>query len=188
MQKHSVTWLPRSLDIDSNYFVRQTYLTQASAFVTVKDEHKTCSCRKPTPSIYNGPLAILCTSRRPLTDKRYLSRSSSMRLITNKERLKFALCLLRLGRGCSVLALQAGRKNIHPNELLITGKLKILPIARIRRVCHVTFVQKAKLLTNDIPLPYSLQGAGDHWFITMGLESSDGHQRLVYLDGLPKGF
>jgi DNA (cytosine-5)-methyltransferase 1 len=49
-------------------------------------------------------------------------------------------------------------------------------------------VQKTKLLANDIPSPYDLQGAGDHWFVSMGLDSADGNQQLVWLNGLPKGF
>jgi DNA (cytosine-5)-methyltransferase 1 len=187
IRKHSVEWSPRSLNTTSNYFVRQTYITQDSAFVTVKEEHKTCSCRNPTPSVTHWSAGDTVYITKTTGGQKRLEPVVIHEVDYSKKEVKVRV-LLRLQRDCSKLALQAGRRNIAPNELVLTGKLKALPIARIQRAFHVIFVQKTKLLANDIPSPYDLQGAGDHWFVSMGLDSADGNQQLVWLNGLPKGF
>lgn len=185
IRKYSIEWSPRSLSTMSDHFIQQTYITQDSAFVTVKDEHKTCLCRRPTLSSTHWSAGDTVYITKTTDGENTLEPVVIHEVDYSKKEVKVR-ALLRLGRDCSELALQAGRKNIAPDELVLTGKLKALPIARIQRGCHVIFVQKAKLL--GLPFPYDLQGAGDYWFVSMGLDSTDGHQQLVYLNGLPRGF
>ncbi|KAF3050956.1 DNA methyltransferase Dim-2 [Didymella keratinophila] len=187
VRKYTVEWSPRSLDTVSDYFVRQMYITRDSAFVTIKNEHKTCSCRKPAPSVMHWSRGDTVYITKTTDDQKTLEPVVIHEIDYAMKEVNVR-ALLRLGQDCSDLALQAGRTKIAPNELVLTGKLKVLPISRIQRACHVLFVQMPKLLAEEVPFPYNLRGAGDYWFISMGLDSSDGTQRLVSLDGLPKGF
>ncbi|KAJ8112719.1 hypothetical protein OPT61_g4984 [Boeremia exigua] len=49
IRKYTAEWSPRSLDTVKDFIIRQTYLTNDSAFIATKDDHKICSCRKPKP-------------------------------------------------------------------------------------------------------------------------------------------
>lgn len=187
IRKYSVEWSPRSVSTINNYFVRQTYITQDSAFVTVKDDHKTCSCRKPKLSTVHWCAGDTVYNTKTINGQKILEPVVIHEIDYGTKEVKVR-ALLRLGRDCSDLALQARRRNIAPNELVLTGRLEVLPTSRIQRTCHVIFVQRPKVLTDKVPFPYNLRGAGDHWFVSMGLDSANGTQQLVYLEGLPKGF
>ncbi|KAF1931755.1 S-adenosyl-L-methionine-dependent methyltransferase [Didymella exigua CBS 183.55] len=154
-RKHGVAWSPRSLNTVKDYFVRQTYIPQDSTFVSVNDDHKTCSCRKSKLSTVQWRAGDTVYITKIINGQNILEPVVIHEIDYRIKEAKVRV-LLRLGRDYSGLALQASRRNFAPNELVLTGELKALPISRIQQACHVIFVQ--------------------------------GSSRLVYLEGLPKGF
>jgi DNA (cytosine-5)-methyltransferase 1 len=93
--------------------------------------------------------------------------------------------LLRLRLDCADLAEEVGRTgNLAENELVLTNDYEYLPVSRIQRRCHIRFFKRG----DDIPVPYNRGGAGDLWFISMGIVTRDGHRRLKYLSRLPERF
>jgi DNA (cytosine-5)-methyltransferase 1 len=187
IRKHDIAWSPRSLNTDSDYFIRQTYITHDSAFVAVKDDHKMCACRKPKSNTLPWSAGDTVYITKTINGQKTLEPVVIHQIDDRTKEAKFR-ALLRLKRDCSDLILQAGRSNIAPNELVLTDKLKVLPTSRIQRACHVIFVHKTKVLKGEVPFPYNLRGAGDHWYISMGLNSANDTQQLVYLEELPRGF
>ena len=189
MRIHSMDWSPRSLGTTKEFFVRHTYLTQDSAFVTLKNEHTVCACRKPKTRTRKWSAGdTVYISRTKTTGGQQLLEPVVIHQIDYDQKEVKVRTLLRLARDCSTLVLDINRTQIAPNELVLTGKLKTLPISRIQRACHVRFVPRDDVLNHRIPSPYNEGGAGDYWFISMGLDSTDNSRRLVFLDRLPKGF
>jgi DNA (cytosine-5)-methyltransferase 1 len=186
-RKHTVDWMPKHLNTTKDFFIRQTYVTSDSAFVTFKDDHKVCPCRKPKPARVKWRAGDTVYIMKMVEGLEILE-PVVIQEIDEKSKTARVRLLLRLARDCSDLGIQAGRSSILPNELVLTGKLKTISLSRIQRACSVRFVQKADVLSNDIPSPYSLGGAGDFWFISMGLESTNEAKRLIFLERLPKGF
>ncbi|KAJ4992512.1 cytosine-specific methyltransferase [Stagonosporopsis vannaccii] len=159
-RKHSVTWSPRSLDTGNEYIVRQTYMTSDSAFVSLKNDHKTCPCRKPKPSTDWSAGDTVYISK--TVHGQELLEPVVIHELDYKAKEVKVRTLLRLGRDCSVLARHINRNSIAPNELVLTGKVKMMALSRVQRSCHVRFIPHADVLKNRIPSPYNLGGAGDY--------------------------
>jgi DNA (cytosine-5)-methyltransferase 1 len=186
-RKYSVDWSPRILDTAKDLIIRQTYITQDSAFLTVNDDHKLCSCRKPkvTSSGWRAGDTVYISKT---VNGTQLLEPVVIHDINYKSKEVIVRTLLRLDRDCTQLATKAGRSKVAPNELVLTGRLKALPISRIKRPCHVRFVPQHDLLEDRMPSWYKARGSGDFWYISMGLESVNDAQRLFFLDRLPHGF
>jgi DNA (cytosine-5)-methyltransferase 1 len=183
--KHDISWLPQKVDSTTGYFVRQTYVTQESSFVTIKDEHKTCICRKikavPSESYRTGDTVYITKtvdSWKTLEPVVIRSISDSYEQVTVQK-------LLRLERDCAQLTWEAGRSGeFAANELVLTDDYEQVQLLKIQRRCHIRFITKHKLLQNDIPFPYDRRGAGDFWFISMGVAKLNDDPHLVYLSKL----
>lgn len=186
-RKFTIDWMPKYLNTTKDFLIRQTYVTSDSAFVTFKDDHKICRCRKPKPALVKWCAGDTVYVTKMVEGLEVLE-PVVIQEIDEKSNMVRVRLLLRLARDCSDLRIQAGRSSILPNELVLTGKLKTISLSRIQRACSVRFVQKTNVLNNDIPSPYSLGGAGDFWFISMGLDSTNEKKRLVFLERLPHGF
>jgi len=186
LRKHTVEWLPRSLDTDKEFIIKKTYMTSDSAFVTVRNDHKTCPCRKPKMNTKWSVGDTVYISK--TTDGQKLLEPVVIHEVVYETKEVKVRTLMRLARDCSVLARHIGRTSIAPNELVLTGKVKVMPLSRIQRACHVRFVSHADVLKGRIPSPYALRGAGDYWYISLGLVTTDDIDRLVPLQKLPKGF
>ncbi|KAF1942462.1 hypothetical protein EJ02DRAFT_422207 [Clathrospora elynae] len=186
--KYTVDWSPVTIDTTKRFFIRQTYITQESAFLSVQEGHKTCMCRKEKPAFID--------SHHP-GDTVYLTKTvrgekvlepvviKSISKATNKVNVRK---LLRLERDCAELTIKAHRSIIDPNELVLTDEYEDVAAARLQRRCYVRFVSKLDILNRRIPFPYNRGGAGDLWILTMGLSTVNGEQRLLFLRGLPTGF
>lgn len=186
IRKHTVEWLPRTLNTNKDFIVRQTYMTSDSAFVTVRDDHKICPCRKSKPKVaWSAGDAVYITK---ITNGQRILEPVVVHEIDYEAKEVKVRTLLRLGRDRPALARQAKRKKILPNELVLTGRLKTVSLSRIQRACNVRFIPLADVIGNRIPSPYNLRGAGDYWFISMGFESVNGIESLIVLEQLPRGF
>ena len=184
-RKYTVQWSPTRIPT-SEYFIRQTYMTEDSAFVSLREEHKTCVCRRAKP------LLDECFSR---GDTFYVSRrvkgteildpaiiwavDASSNAVTVRK-------LLRLGRDCADLATKAHRRDTAPNELVLTDEYEEVNALRIKRRCSIRFVSKHALLQNQVPSPYDRDGVADLWFLSMEIVKVSGSQRLTFLSKLPE--
>lgn len=187
LRKHTVAWSPNSLNTIRDLIIRQTYMTNDSAFMTVKDEHKICACRKAKPRTIRWLAGDTVYVKR-LKDGQKVLEPVVIHEIDQGTNLAKVRTLLRLERDCADLALQAGRDKIAPNELVLTGKVQTISLSRIQRPCHVRLIPRTDVISNNIPHPYNLGGAGDYWFISMGLASIDNiSERLTFLERLPDG-
>jgi DNA (cytosine-5)-methyltransferase 1 len=187
--RYDVDWCPSTVDLKSKRFLlRQAYITQDSAFVSIHDEHKTCICRKEKVTTVDG--------YRP-GDTAYMVRTLNKEklldpmVIQNVDRASGIIIvrrLLRLQRDCAELAAEAHRPNAAPNELVLTNEYEEVAISRVQRRCSIRFVSKSDILNDRVPFPYNRGGAGDLWYLSMGLTTVDGERRLMFLRSLPKTF
>jgi DNA (cytosine-5)-methyltransferase 1 len=184
--KYNVDWCPLVTN-PKRFFIRQKYKIQKSAFVSMNDEYKTCSCRrrncKPTgiDAYGSGDTVYL----KP-THECDLLEPVMIQNVDKKKGIVLVRKLLRLERDCAKLAKQAHRSSIAPNELVLTNQYEEADVSRIQRRCCLRFISRSEVTTNKIPFPYNHGGAGDLWFISMGLTLRDGVEQLVFLQQLPK--
>ena len=182
--KYDLDWCPSPIDAN-RLFIRQTYITQDSAFISVRDEHKKCICRTakdPFPYRHGDTVYLERTlHKEQVLDPVLVHKVNTVTGSVTVRRL------LQLQR-CTELAAKAHRADVAPNELVLTDDYETVAMPRIRRRCFVKFVAKASLINDRVPFPYNLGGAGDLWFISMGLVASGDDQNLVYLRDVPRAF
>ncbi|CAO2654469.1 Nn.00g112020.m01.CDS01 [Neocucurbitaria sp. VM-36] len=186
--RYSVDWSPTEIDSTKGFFIRQTYITQESAFVTLQEAHKTCSCkkRKPVPlDLYQPGDYVYIT--KTVRGRKILEPACIRRMDKVSSSVTIRK-LLRLGRDCAELAIKAYRTDVAPNELVLTNEYEEVNASRIQRLCSVRFVSKQDVLRKQVPFPYNRGGAGDFWFLSMGIATSTGDQQLVFLAKLPSYF
>ena len=175
--KHNVQWSPRNMP-RSNLFIRQTYITRDSVFVTFKKEHKKCMCTKANGALSKehrrGDTVYITRTvqgRKVLDPAIIWATDDSSKEVTVRK-------FLRLGRDCADLAAEAQRTHVAPNELVLTDQYVAVHASRIQRRCFVKFIQRHQLIT--LPSPYNRGGAGDRWFVSMSLAEAEGAQ-LMFL-------
>lgn len=185
--RYDVDWSPSTIDAE-RFFVRQTYVTQDSAFVSLRSSHKTCTCRRakstPVDDYIRGDTVYLARTRNgdkfldPVVIQRIDHANGTVRVRK----------LLRLERDCKGLATKARRLNLAANELVLTDENEDVAVSRIQRRCFVKFVSRIDIHNGRLPSTYNRGGAGDLWFLSMGLGSVDGEHKLFFLRSLPKCF
>jgi DNA (cytosine-5)-methyltransferase 1 len=187
--KYSIDWLPKKIDTTKGFFIRQTYSTEDSAFITFKDEHKICTCKKIVPDPFE---AYNCG------DTVYMTKTVNGALILkpvviwHSDKITGSVTvrkLLRLGRDCAQLVVKAKRNTqIADNELVLTNEYLTVPVTRVKRHCKIRFVPKKDVLQGNVPLPYNRGGAGDYFFVSMGISTLHGVSCLMYLGRPPERF
>ncbi|CAN9151930.1 unnamed protein product [Alternaria alternata] len=183
--RYDVDWSPTIID-NNHFFIRQTYVTQDSAFVTVHSSHMTCACLRPTPeeTFHRGDTVYMARSlhNTEILDPVVVQHiDHANKMITIRK-------LLRLKRDCEELAIKAGRVDPAPNELVLTDEYEVVAISRIQRRCHIKFVSKSDVVNGCLPFTYNRGGAGDLWFLAMGMIAKGQGKSLVFLRSLPSSF
>jgi DNA (cytosine-5)-methyltransferase 1 len=185
--RYDIDWSPSRIDAQ-RFFVRQTYVTQDSAFVSLQSSHKTCTCRKEVRTAVDnyrrGDTAHVARTRQR---NRFLD-PIVIQHIDHANGTVRVRKLLRLERDCKDLATKARRFNLAANELVLTDDYEDVLLSCIQRRCFVKFVSKSDILNDRIPFTYNRGGSGDLWFLSMGLSSLGGEQNLIFLRSLPKSF
>ncbi|RAR03204.1 S-adenosyl-L-methionine-dependent methyltransferase [Stemphylium lycopersici] len=182
--KYDIDWSP-SVVGTNRFFVRQTYITQESSFVSVTEEHKTCMCKKENSSpIDNYRPGETVYLRKSLQKEEILDPVVVYKIYELKG-LVLVRKLSRLGRDYATLAEKAHRSNVPPNEVVLTNQYEEVDVTRIQRRCFVRHVSRSDLLAGQVPFPYNLEGAGDLWIISMRLTLGRGGQNLEFLHALP---
>ena len=185
--RYDVAWSPTTIP-SSAFFVRQTYITQDSAFATFTAEHKICECKKQLPKTLTSYIR---------GDSVYITKMSGDQkilepVVVHQLQEDTAQVIVRhfdrLDRDLKEQAIHARRGIVAMNELVLTDTYESIAASRIERRCHLRFVPKDDILDDRIPFPYNRKGAGDYWFFSMGLSTKDGTPRLLYLARPPNYF
>jgi DNA (cytosine-5)-methyltransferase 1 len=187
-RKLTVHWLPMTLETASDILIRQTYITQESSFITFQKDHLTCTCRrdKKTPNVcYRAGDTVYMTK---VSKGKTVLEPVLVHHVDEKKQLVTARLFLRLGRDCAGILMKPHRARIAPNELVLTDKTIEIRCSRIGRLCDVRFVSRDEIISGKIPFPYDRDGTGDFWFVGMGLQETEGRQKLIYLSRLPSLF
>ncbi|CAI9637876.1 unnamed protein product [Alternaria burnsii] len=158
--RYDVDWSPTTIDTN-HFFIRQTYVTQDSAFVTVQSSHMTCTCLKskssPEETYHRGDTVYMA---RALHGTQILDPVVIQRIDQAKKTITIRK-LLRLKRDCEELAMEARRVDLAANELVLTDEYELVALSRIQRRCHIKFVSKSDIVNNRIPFKYNRGGARD---------------------------
>jgi DNA (cytosine-5)-methyltransferase 1 len=184
-RKLTIHWLPKTLNTTSDVLIRQTYITQESSFIAFQKDHLTCLCRadKKTPTIcYRAGDTVYITKT---FEGEMMLEPVLVHHVDEKLQLVTVRLFLRLGRDCTHIIGKPQRAHIAPNELVLTDKTTKFRLSKIVRACDIRFVARDKILSGQVPFPYNRDGAGDFWFLSMGLQETDGVRRLIYLSRLP---
>jgi DNA (cytosine-5)-methyltransferase 1 len=185
-RKLTVNWLPEALDTSSDILIRQTYITQESSFVTLQNAHLKCAChQKKTPAINLRPGDTLYITK-SFKGNKILEPVLVYKIDEQLQQVTVRM-FLRLGRDCADTTGRPQRA-IAPNELVLTDELVKVRFSRIERPCNIRLVFESETVSGKIPFPYDRGGAGDFWFLSMGLQKKDGVCKLVHLSRLPTPF
>ncbi|KAF2195457.1 S-adenosyl-L-methionine-dependent methyltransferase [Zopfia rhizophila CBS 207.26] len=177
-QKFSVDWHPKSLDTDKNFLVRQKYLADESAFVTLKDSDFTCRCAKRNTSTVHskyrrGDCVYIAKKAKVQTGGEIGSKTIlEPVIITGLQRTTNEVIvrrLLRLSRDCSEMKNNTRRRVIARNELVWTDELVTVSAHRLRRECQIRYFSIEDVVSRKIPTPYDRGGNGDFWIICLRL-------------------
>lgn len=184
--KYSIDWNPKTLDTTKDFFVRQAYITQDSAYVTFNhNKHVQCMCRrKEVPAVKQYQKGDTVYITKTYKQRRFLE-PVVIRQMHRASQKATVQVFLRLKRDCQGIPGGVRKTGIANNELVLSNKLIKLPISRILRRCHIRYLPKSEVLAQRIPFPYDRGGAGDYWFMSMELVTKSGCQLLEFLDGLP---
>jgi DNA (cytosine-5)-methyltransferase 1 len=185
--RYDVNWSPTTI-YTNQFFIRQTYVTQDSAFVTVHSSHMTCTCLKskgsPEETYHRGDTVYMARA----LDNSQILDPAVVQYIDHANKTITIRKLLRLKRDCEELATKVGRIDLAPNELVLTDEYEVVALSRIRRRCHIKFVSKSDIVNDRIPFTYNRGGAGDLWFLAMGMITKAQEKSLVFLRSLPNSF
>ncbi|KAH6839848.1 S-adenosyl-L-methionine-dependent methyltransferase [Alternaria alternata] len=185
--RYDVDWSPTTIDTN-HFFIRQTYVTQDSAFVTVHSSHMTCTCLKskgsPEETYHRGDTVYMARA----LDNSQILDPVVVQYIDHANKTITIRKLLRLKRDCEELAIKAGRIDLAPNELVLTDEYEVVALSRIQRRCYIKFVAKSDIVNDRIPFTYNRGGAGDLWFLAMGMITKAQEKSLVFLRSLPDSF
>lgn len=182
---YNIHWSPTVLD-QVTPFIRQTYITQDSAFISLEEGHKTCTCRKVISSTLDGLRpGDTVYMEKTVCGQKILEPVIIRNMEKSLNRVKIQR-LARLYRDCSEMATEVHRRGIALNELALTDEYEELNASRIKRRCAIRYVPKEDLLKGAVPFPYNRDGAGDFWFISMRVTTTDNKQHLSFLSEHPK--
>ncbi|KAI1768440.1 S-adenosyl-L-methionine-dependent methyltransferase [Hypoxylon sp. FL1150] len=162
LSTHSVEWFG-SPSTTSEYFVRQTYLSDECKWTTMKKEHMTCAEGRENQDLpYKVGDAVLVE-----TDPKALHLETFIVDAFFDEGKKHYVRLRKLMRRRDV---DKDAPNAPPNEVVYTERLFEIITRSISRHCLV----RAFKPDEKIPTPYDYGGTGDAFFMT--------HQEII-LDG-----
>jgi DNA (cytosine-5)-methyltransferase 1 len=186
--RHNIEWTPSVIPTQA-FFVRQTYLTQDSSFVTYAEKDKICECRKakttPFERYNRGDIIHVIKT---LNGRNFLEPA----IVHQKDMATGSFITRRLARLLRDFPEQAKhiqrKDRVARNELVLTDDYEEIKVSRIERRCNVRFIPKCNIVQARVPFPYNRGGAGDYWFFSMGLSVKDGIAHLIYLARPPNNF
>lgn len=155
-------------EAEADFFVRQKYVGEEAAWVTLQQSDFCCSCKTETKTKdyqVGDTLLVAISSGR---SKRILEPVELFeKAVDGRDDAVRARRLLRKGR-------HFGDMSAEPNELVYTDIIETIKLDDISRSCHVRFYTEEDKQNGMIPVQYRRQGAGDFYYITCKLlQNSD---------------
>ena len=144
----------------TEFFCRQRYVGGDDAWITLQDSHFRCRCNDviEKPEYLAGDTLLVESSLR--RSGKYLEPVVLLEHdpdgLVGKIRV---LRLLRRGR-------DYGCHDADANELVLTDRSEVIPLACVHRRCQVRFYSETDKKERRIPSPYDRQGASDFYYIT----------------------
>ena len=155
-------------DASTEFFCRQQYVEGDGAWVTLQESHFQCGCcntlERPRYSV-GDTLLVASSSRRSGKDLEPVVLLEQD--LDGLEGQIKVVRLLRKGR-------DYGDHNAATNELVLTDRSEIIPVACVERPCQVRFYSEAEKKEQRIPSPYDRQGASDFFYITTQDQGTSG--------------
>ncbi len=160
IRRPQVTFFRGPEETSTEFFCRQRYIEGDSAWITLQEQHFRCGCHHvlEAPEYRVGDTLLVASS---------LRRSSKILepvvLIEHKpDGLDGKIKVIRLLRRNK----DYGYNDADPNELVLTDRSEVIPVAHVERRCQVRFYSEAEKEEHKIPSPYDRQGASDFYYIT----------------------
>jgi DNA (cytosine-5)-methyltransferase 1 len=166
IRKVTVSWGCLPKQSKSDFFIRQTYLTQDDSFVTVKESHKICAhyqdaFKTPLQDVvvrYRIGDTVLVVPPTQLKSKRGLEPAEIVEFVQED---RDGLVMRRLPRRRDV----DGNTQSRPNELVYSEQTFTIPAKNVKRKCIIRFYSISDLENRMIPTPYDRDGTGDAYYI-----------------------
>lgn len=160
IRKPQVSFFSGPQHPSTEYFCRQRYVEGDSAWITLQDSHFRCGCNHvaKTPEYCVGDTLLVASSLKNsgkhlepviLTEQKPDGLDGKIRVVR----------LLRRKRDYSC-------NEADSNELVLTDRSEVIPVAYVHRACEVRFYSEAQKQEQRIPSPYDRQGASDFYYIT----------------------
>ncbi|KAF2147505.1 uncharacterized protein K452DRAFT_354875 [Aplosporella prunicola CBS 121167] len=152
LQKVSVKWVYGAAhattrqDSDFDYFIRMKYDTDNHFFITLKETDRHCTCGQEALKKYSIGDTVLVLQGRETLDPVVVVENVNNEMVSVRRLLR--------------------RKKFHPkakdNELVWTEDTFETLTRSVKSTCYIRFFEE----TEDIPVPYDRDGAGNFWYIT----------------------
>ena len=148
----------------AEFFIRQKYVVDESAWVSLKKSDFRCKCgdEKKSQQYQIGDTVLVAAKNKILEPVALAEKAPDGRIETIRVRR-----LLRKNRDFN-------DKDAEPNELVYTERFEVMNMKDIHRPCHVRFYTKDEKDQNIIPAQYRRRGTADFYYIiSQLLQSSD---------------
>ncbi|KAL8779766.1 MAG: hypothetical protein Q9203_001201 [Teloschistes exilis] len=153
---------PESMESSGDFFIRQTYSSTDSHWLTLQERDFCCQCTQ--------------RSLQPQSEWEYLEGDTLLvKTISSKERLEPMILMdsntdgnPNTARFRRLLRKRNDYKDAEAdmNELVYTSQVEVHNISNIVRRCHIRFYTPADRKAGRILAPYNRKGAGDCYYIS----------------------
>jgi DNA (cytosine-5)-methyltransferase 1 len=184
VRKVSVSWGSLPGQARTDFFIRQTYLTQDDSFVTMKEYHKKCA------HVHDA----FKTALQDVVDK-YSIGDTVLVVAPPRVKPRYGLqpteivSFIQEGRQGLVVVKRLPRRrdldentDSRPNELVYSEETFIIAAENVIRKCHVRFYSFWDLKNRMIPTPYDRDGTGDAYYILTRLVDTTTDNAKVQLE------
>lgn len=146
-------------DTDADFFVRQKYIVDDAAWMTLRESDFECSCKADSMPLRFCPGETLLVTIPPTGKNQALEAVEAVERAPdgNENQLRVRR-LLRKGR-------DRGEKDAEPNELVYTNIFEVISMKDVVRSCNIRFFTAEDKLHRRIPSQYRRGGTGDFYYI-----------------------
>ena len=146
-------------DTDADFFVRQKYVGEDAAWVTLQESDFECPCKTDSIPLQYSVGDTLLVKNPPTGSHQMLEAVEAIEKAPdgNYNHLRIRR-LLRKSRHC-------GTDDAEPNELMYTDIFEVISVKDVVRACHVRFYTAEDKVHCRIPCQYRRGGTGDFFYI-----------------------
>ena len=146
-------------DTDADFFVRQKYVGEDAAWVTLQESDFECPCKTDSIPLQYSVGDTLLIKTPPTGSHQVLEAVEAIEKAPdgNEYHLRVRR-LLRKARHCAT-------DDAEPNELMYTDIFEIISVKDVVRACHVRFYTAEDKVHRRIPCQYRRGGTGDFYYI-----------------------